>query len=106
MKDVPTVPARLDDIRRYLQLHGWRKQPHPNDRITYFTTDPDSDGDFASLILPVSDRFPDATARLGDALRTLAEFEQKTFGEMLYRIRSWDKDILRARILVCCPLKA
>lgn len=99
MKEGSIIPAGVNDIRQYLILHGWRMQPHANDRIAYFTTEPGPQGDYASLILPVSDRFPDATARLVDATRTLAEFEQRTLDEMLQRIRSWDKDVLRARIV-------
>ncbi|MBV8279908.1 MAG: hypothetical protein JO170_32225 [Verrucomicrobia bacterium] len=99
MKGAPPIPVRLDDIRRYILLHGWRQKPHANERIAYFTTDSDQNGDFFSLILPASETVLDAANRSVDALQILAEFEGKAFSEIVQRIRSWDKDVLRARIL-------
>jgi len=49
--------------------------------------------------LPASESVLDAANRSVDALQILAEFEGKAFGEMVQRIRCWDKDVLRARIL-------
>jgi hypothetical protein len=96
MKDAPPIPVPLDDIRRYILLHGWRQKPHANERIAYFTSDPDRHGEYFSLILPASENVLDAANRSVDALQILAEFEGKAFSEIVQRIRSWDK---RARIL-------
>ena len=99
MNDTFPLPVRLNDFRRYLNLHGWHQEVHSNERIAYFATRPDEHGDFASLILPASESFSDARNRSCDALQILAEYERRTFEEMLQRIHSWDKDILRARVL-------
>jgi hypothetical protein len=98
MKEGRPNPPRVSDIRNYLLSHGWRRQAHENERAVYYASKADPSGFFGSLILPTSEDYSDATIRTVDAVRTLAEFENKPFDEMLRVVRSWDKDIFRARI--------
>jgi hypothetical protein len=93
-----SAALNLDDLRKYLLTHGWTQIPHSNNRILFLETKPDQTGDFASVALPVSTDFSDATKLIDEAMRIAAEYENVPIQKMADRVHCWDLDIMRAKI--------
>ncbi len=89
----------LQNVRRYLAARGWQKIPHPNDRIELLQTLPDQTGDYSSVSIPASPDFRDAGSLVNEALRILAAHEGLPIEQIVDRVRRWDRDILRTRLL-------
>ena len=99
MNSVETTSARLEDVARYLLTHGWSRVEHANKRISLFATKPDETGDYSSVALPVSAEYSDATKLINEAVRLIADFENRSAGKVVDRIYRWNLDILRARLI-------
>jgi hypothetical protein len=65
------------DIIPYLTKHGWHRVPHPNDHLFVFEGMLDDYGNSIQLILPSRDDFGDSLLRLAEAVKLLADIENR-----------------------------
>lgn len=91
--------VNLEELQRYLLTHGWLQVDHANKRIALFVTKPDGLGDYASVALPASIEFSDASELIRSAIRSVADYENISIGKVLDYVHHWDRDILRARLI-------
>jgi hypothetical protein len=71
----------------YLSQHGWRRVPHPNDHLLVFEGMLDDYGNSIQLILPSRDDFGDSPLRLAEAVKLLADVENRPLEAVLMDIR-------------------
>ncbi len=90
---------QISHIKRYLIKQGWSHVDHPNKRIEIFKTMENVSGDYASVVVPTSNDFSNSNEMIIEAVKIIAEYENKPFDEMLNRLKRWGKDTLLARLL-------
>jgi hypothetical protein len=93
-----SLPFPAKELETYLKLHGWNLKEQSNERIHFYATQADAEGAYSSLVIPTSEHFSDYRMRIMEAIGLLAEYERHTVEATILRVRSWDKDILRARV--------
>lgn len=89
----------VTDVAAYLHAQGWRGSPSRAGRVTEFVAPPDDEGNTMSIVLPVSDKFEDAPVLVAHAVSVLAELMAEPIANVVRRIRTLRRDVLRVRIM-------
>ncbi len=90
---------RVEDLTAYRRKSGWKRTPHPNDRILVFTGGSDDQGHPLEMILPQRNDYADSPLRLAEAINLLAAVETRTPHVVVQAIQALDHDVLRMRIV-------
>jgi hypothetical protein len=75
------------DVIPYLSQHGWHRVPHPNNHLLLFEGVLDNYGNPIQLVLPSRDDFGDSPLRLAEAVKLLADVENRPPEAVLVDIR-------------------
>ena len=99
MNGLATAPAiYVADMALYLRKTGWRRSPHPNDRLLVFRK-PCPGEDDLTIVLASKDEYADAPNLISNALALLAETTGVTEAEVTRSVHAIDRDILSIRFL-------
>lgn len=91
-----TGNVTLADLKNHLIGNGWYQAVNRNKWVIYRLQD-ESD---MELLLPSSDNFADAKARIADAVTALSQIEGKTLRDMSLELQRTNRDSLRIRLEV------
>lgn len=83
---------RKQDVEKYLLLHGWQQVEHPNKKMQVFDGVLDDEGQPIRLVLPVTERFRDATLRIYQAVQTIAGVEDRSIASVAADIKKLHVD--------------
>lgn len=78
---------RKQDVEKYLLTHGWQQVEHPNKKMQVFDGVLDDEGQPIRLVLPVTERFRDATLRIYQAVQTIAGVEDRSIAAVVADIQ-------------------
>jgi hypothetical protein len=85
----------LPSLERYLVLHGWNQVQNIRNGFDLFTVAADGSAKL-ELLLPQKSSNADAIRRVSDALRTIAQFEDRDLASLIADVRAVGIDVWRS----------
>ena len=93
---VTNAGISAQDVTNYALNKGWRLATSPNSSLTLFLGAADDAGNPIQLVIPCHNRFIDAPLRLAEAVRLLADVEERPIVDVIAEIdRQRKSSILR-----------
>lgn len=75
--------VRVDDVRAYLEAHGWVQKPYPRPELLVFEGPLDDGGEPIVQVLPSSERLADYRLRVEELIASLSVLEDRPAVEVL-----------------------
>jgi hypothetical protein len=83
---VTNAGISAQDVTNYALSKGWRLATSPNSSLALFLGATDDAGNPIQLLIPCHDRFMDAALRLAEAVRLLADVEDRSMVDVIAEI--------------------
>jgi hypothetical protein len=93
------VSIGIPELALFLHKSGWKRVPHPNERLLVFEGPVDDFRKPLKIVLPASDDYVDSTRMIDQALSLVADLKETSTVEVIRSIRSLDRDVLTIRLL-------